>query len=83
MPLFLVPVDGKNSRTKFEIEKENTKLQIARKLPLYPLFFLQYSDSSLKKTKEISLFLSKTLKLSNLQRLFFVEITEPVIAINY
>ena len=31
---FLVPIDEKNLRTKFEIEEENTKLQIARKLPL-------------------------------------------------
>ena len=31
---FLVPIDEKNLRTKFEIEEEITKLQIARKLPL-------------------------------------------------
>ena len=31
---FLVPIDEKNLRTKFEIEEENTKLQIPRKLPL-------------------------------------------------
>ena len=31
---FLVPVDKKNHKAKFEIEKENTKLQIGRKLLL-------------------------------------------------
>ena len=41
---FLVPVDKKNHRTKFEIEEENTKLQIARKLPLQPLFFWLLKD---------------------------------------
>ena len=40
----LVPVDKKNHRTKFEIEEENTKLQIARKLPLQPLFFWLLND---------------------------------------
>ena len=31
---FLVPVEKKNHRTKFEIEKKNTKLKIGRKLLL-------------------------------------------------
>ena len=31
---FLVPVDKKINKTKFEIEEKNTKLQMARKLPL-------------------------------------------------
>ena len=33
---FLIPVEKKNGhKTKFEIEEEHTKLQIARKLPLF------------------------------------------------
>ena len=31
---FLMPVEKKNHKTEFEIEKENTKLQIRRKLLL-------------------------------------------------
>ena len=42
---FLVPVDKKkNHRIKFEMEEENTNLQIARKLPLQPLFFWLLND---------------------------------------
>ena len=42
---FLLPVDGKKiNRTKFEIEEENTKLQIARKPPWYPLLFWLLND---------------------------------------
>ena len=42
---FLLPVDGKKiNRTKFEIEEENTKLQIARKPPWYPLLFRLLND---------------------------------------
>ena len=36
---FLVPVDKKIHKTKFEIEEQNTELQMARKLPLQPLSF--------------------------------------------
>ena len=31
---FLMPVDKKNHKTKFDIEKKNTKLKIGRKLLL-------------------------------------------------
>ena len=41
---FLVPVDKKINKTKFEIEEKNTKLQMARKLPLQPLSFWLLND---------------------------------------
>ena len=43
---FLVPVDKIIHMTKFEIEEENTKLQIARKLPLKPLFVSAFKWSA-------------------------------------
>ena len=39
-----MPVDEKVHKTTFEIEEEDTKLQIARKLPLEPLFFSALND---------------------------------------
>ena len=36
---FLVPIDEKIYKTKLEIEELNRKLDIASKLPLWPLFF--------------------------------------------
>ena len=49
---FLLPVDGKKiNRTKFEIEEENTKLQIARKPPWYPLLFRLLNDRQEKFVK--------------------------------
>ena len=42
---FRVPVYEKVHKTAFEIEEEDTKLQIARKLPLEPLFFSAFKLS--------------------------------------
>ena len=52
---FLVPVEKKNHRTKFEIEEKNTKLKIGRKLLLWPLFFRLINDQqdNLHKTVKI------------------------------
>ena len=43
---FRVPVYEKVHKTAFEIEEEDTKLQIARKLPLEPLFFSAFKLSA-------------------------------------
>ena len=54
MPL-QVPIDKQIHQAKFEVE-ENTKLHIARKLPLQPQFFQVLNDwqdkISLKKIEE-------------------------------
>ena len=41
---FLLPVNKKIHRTKFEIEEENTKFQIARKFLFSPYFFQLLND---------------------------------------
>ena len=43
---FRVPVYEKVHKAAFEIEEEDTKLQIARKLPLEPLFFSAFKLSA-------------------------------------
>ena len=43
---FRVPVYEKVRKKAFEIEEEDTKLQIARKLPLEPLFFSAFKLSA-------------------------------------